>query len=86
MAVAPVPPPLHFWGTARDGFAISHRDGLYQRWTALFGSLAGEQWNRHMAHPERGVLALVATLPMQVWHGIHHTAHIAGLRDRMNWR
>jgi hypothetical protein len=39
-----------------------------------------------MMHPERGVLALDATLPMMVWHGRHHTAHITGLRERMNWR
>jgi len=61
-------------------------DALYQRWTALFRSLTEEQWARTMVHPERGVLTLDDRLPMHVWHGRHHTAHITGLRRRMNWR
>jgi len=61
-------------------------DGLCERWAALFRSLTEDQWKRAMMHPERGVLALDATLPMMVWHGRHHTAHITGLRERMNWR
>jgi uncharacterized damage-inducible protein DinB len=61
-------------------------DGLYQRWTALFRSLTADQWGRRMVHPERGVFVLDAALPMHVWHGLHHTAQIAGLRRRMNWR
>ena len=61
-------------------------DGLYERWAALLGSLTAAQWSRAMVHPERGVLSLDATLPMLVWHGRHHTAHITALRKRMNWR
>jgi hypothetical protein len=36
-----------------------------------------------MIHPERGVLVLDAVLPMFVWHGRHHTAHIVALGDRL---
>ena len=61
-------------------------DGLYERWTALFRSLTAVQWTRQMVHPERGVFSLDAALPMHVWHGRHHTAHITELRKRMNWR
>jgi uncharacterized damage-inducible protein DinB len=61
-------------------------DGLYERWTALFRSLTAAQWGRTMVHPDRGVFSLDATLPMHVWHGRHHTAHITELRKRMNWR
>jgi hypothetical protein len=61
-------------------------DGLYERWTRLFRSLTAEQWSRKMAHPDRGVFELDTTLPMHVWHGLHHTAHITSLRKRMNWR
>jgi uncharacterized damage-inducible protein DinB len=60
-------------------------DGLYGRWVALFPSLTDEQWNRKLVHPERGVFTLDATLPMHVWHGKHHTAHITELRKRMGW-
>jgi uncharacterized damage-inducible protein DinB len=66
--------------------SLSLLDGLCQRWAALFGSLTNEQWKRGMVHPERGVFALDGTLPMMVWHGRHHTAQIASLPGRMNWR
>jgi uncharacterized damage-inducible protein DinB len=66
--------------------SLSLFDGLCQRWAALFRSLTDDQWKRAMMHPERGVFVLDATLPMMVWHGRHHTAHITGLRERMNWR
>ncbi len=60
-------------------------DGLYQRWVELFHSLDREQWNRKLIHPDRGEFVLDATLPMHVWHGTHHTAHIVELRTRMGW-
>jgi uncharacterized damage-inducible protein DinB len=60
-------------------------DGLYARWTALWRSLTEEQWKRRMRHPERGVFVLDETLPMHVWHGRHHTAQIATLRERNHW-
>jgi uncharacterized damage-inducible protein DinB len=61
-------------------------DALYQRWAALFRSLTEEQWTRKMIHADRGVFVLESTLPMHVWHGLHHTAHITELRKRMNWQ
>jgi uncharacterized damage-inducible protein DinB len=61
-------------------------DGLYQRWTALFHSLDPAQWHRRIIHPERGVFALDATLGMHVWHGLHHTAQINALKQRMGWQ
>ena len=61
-------------------------DGLHRRWVELFRSLTEEQWNRKLMHPDRGAFVLNATLPMHVWHGRHHTAHIVELRNRMGWR
>lgn len=61
-------------------------DGLYERWIALLRSLTAAEWGRTMVHPVRGVFSLDDTLPMHVWHGRHHTAHITTLRQRMNWR
>ena len=60
-------------------------DGLYQRWVKLFEGLAPADWTREFLHPERGDLTIEYTLPMQVWHGCHHTAHITQLRTRMGW-
>jgi uncharacterized damage-inducible protein DinB len=61
-------------------------EGLYQRWTALYLSLADDEWSRKVVHPERGPFVLNATLGMHVWHGLHHTAQIAALKERMGWR
>jgi uncharacterized damage-inducible protein DinB len=58
-------------------------DGVHRRWVELYRSLTEEQWKRRMIHPERGVLVLDAVLPMFVWHGRHHTAHIVALGDRL---
>ena len=30
-------------------------------------------------------MTLDANLALYSWHGQHHTAHIAGLRERMGW-
>ncbi len=60
-------------------------DGLYQRWVKIFEALTASQWARPFQHPERGLLTLEYTLPMQVWHGRHHTANIVELRQRMGW-
>ena len=61
-------------------------DGVHRRWAELFRSLTEEQWKRRMIHPERGVVVLDAALPMFVWHGRHHTAHIAALCERIGIR
>ena len=61
-------------------------DGVHRRWVELFRSLTEEQWKRRMIHPERGVVVLDAALPMFVWHGRHHTAHIAALCERIGIR
>jgi len=60
-------------------------DGLHRRWVELFRSLTEEQWKRRLIHPNRGVFVLDSTLPMHVWHGRHHTAHVVELRSRMGW-
>jgi uncharacterized damage-inducible protein DinB len=60
-------------------------DGLYRRWVDLFRSLSEEQWNCSMNHPERGIVTLDFVLPLNVWHGKHHTAHILELQKRMGW-
>src|SRR5579871_5167150 len=61
-------------------------DGLHRRWVELFRSLSESQWMRSMVHPYSLSFQLVATLPMHVWHGRHHTAHILELRKRLGWK
>ena len=59
--------------------------GLHQRWVQLFDSLVPADWARRLVHLERGILTLEAILPMIVWHGQHHMAHITELRKRACW-
>lgn len=52
-------------------------DGVHARWSVLFQSLSGEQWNRGFVHPvSQRVLSLHVTLAMYAWHGKHHIEHI----------
>jgi uncharacterized damage-inducible protein DinB len=60
-------------------------DGLNERWVSVFTSMPEAAWERAMSHPERGKITLMSTLPLQVWHGQHHTAQITELRKRMGW-
>ena len=60
-------------------------DALHQRWVLLLKSIAPEDWGRAMVHPERGRVTLENNLAIYAWHGRHHVAHIASLRDRMGW-
>lgn len=59
---------------------------LHARWVAVIESVRVEDWNRTVVHPARQAqLKLWDLLGSYSWHGLHHTAHIMGLRERMNW-
>ena len=60
---------------------------LHARWTVFLESLAEEDWQRTVFHPEQKKhLTLWYLLGSYAWHGRHHTAHITALRERMGWR
>jgi hypothetical protein len=62
-------------------------DNLHARWVALLSSLNPEDYARTFHHPEYDTpLSLDTALAMYAWHGMHHTAHITGLRQRMGWK
>jgi len=60
-------------------------DGLHSRWVQFLKSLDSPALGRTVQHPERGPMTLSDLLQLYSWHGRHHTAHIAGLRQRMGW-
>jgi hypothetical protein len=60
-------------------------DGLHRRWTALLTQMTDADFERRLRHPESGELSLNKMLALYAWHGQHHVAHIAKLRDRMGW-
>jgi DinB superfamily len=58
---------------------------LHRLWMVFLRGLAEEQFALTFRHPERGVVTLDQTLALYAWHGRHHVAHIASLRERMGW-
>jgi hypothetical protein len=61
-------------------------EGLHARWTALLRSLRDADWaERGYIHPESGRRTVEQIAALYAWHGRHHTAHIAKLRERMGW-
>jgi hypothetical protein len=60
-------------------------ESLHVRWVALLQALTPEQWKRNFRHPELGLMSLEKTLALYAWHGHHHVAHIANLRQREGW-
>jgi uncharacterized damage-inducible protein DinB len=61
-------------------------ESLHDRWVRLLRSLQPEDFAREFRHPERGTMSLDANLALYSWHGRHHTAHIANLREREGWK
>ncbi|MDQ3908090.1 MAG: putative metal-dependent hydrolase [Acidobacteriota bacterium] len=60
-------------------------DALHARWAALFRSMSDEDFAREFRHPELGAVSLDKQLALYAWHGRHHAAHVARLRERMGW-
>jgi DinB superfamily len=60
-------------------------ESLHDRWVRLLRSLTPEDWKRTFRHPELGVVSLEKNLALYSWHGRHHVAHIAALREREGW-
>jgi hypothetical protein len=61
-------------------------DGLHRRWMQLLRSMSPAQFARRFFHPESGEhVSLSAALCYYAWHGRHHTAQIAWLREKNGW-
>lgn len=61
-------------------------EGVHARWVQLIGTLTEEQFTRAYFHPESGAtVSLNAALCYYAWHGRHHTAQIAWVRERHDW-
>ena len=80
------------WAETVDGreapVEISLRllSALHQRWMVLLESLSELQFGgRAFSHPQRGLMTIDKAIQLYAWHGLHHTAHITGLRQRRGW-
>ena len=75
------------WAETSDGrdapieLSLKLLEALHQRWIILLESLSESDFNRAFNHPQRGLMTIDKAIQLYAWHGIHHTAHITGLRD-----
>lgn len=81
----------HMWADTADGrdapvdASLRLLSALHERWMILLASLSEPQFARAFSHPQRGLMTIDKAIQLYAWHGIHHTAHITGLRDREGW-
>jgi len=61
-------------------------EALHARWVVLLRSLDDADWSRRgFQHPVSGKKSIEQAGLTYAWHGRHHTAQIAALRQRMGW-
>lgn len=70
---------------AEVGLSLAIHGALHDRWLVLLRSLRPEDFERSFRHPASGIWTLRKAIAFFDWHNRHHTAHITGLRERMNW-
>jgi uncharacterized damage-inducible protein DinB len=78
------------WATLPDNrmpvdVSLALTRALHQRWVALLEAMTEKDFEKNIAHPERGLEDLATSLALYAWHSRHHTAHITSLRARMGW-
>ncbi len=79
------------WAETADGrqapveLSLRILSALHERWSILLESLGEADWSRAFSHPDRGILTLDQAIQLYAWHGMHHAAHITGLRARRGW-
>ncbi len=72
--------------TAPVEVSLKLLESLHSRWVGLLRSLTEQDWQRTFRHPSLGLLRLEQNAALYAWHGRHHVAHIASLRERMGWK
>lgn len=65
--------------------SLSLLDAMHDRWVTLLRSMADDDYQRGLTHPDNGPMTVDSLLNMYAWHGRHHTAHVTALRERMKW-
>jgi len=71
--------------TAPVAVSLSLVENVHARWVHFLRTLDSTALARKVMHPENGPMALTDLLNLYAWHGRHHTAHIAGLRQQNGW-
>src|ERR1039457_4160666 len=72
--------------TPRGGPSLQLIEGMHARWVRLLETLSYADFARTFRHPELRLVRLDASLALYAWHGRHHAAHIARLRQINVWK
>ena len=79
------------WAETIDGreapveLSLKMLEALHERWVILLDALRESDFDKSFSHPQRGVMTIDKAIQLYAWHGVHHTAHIIGLRERKGW-
>lgn len=66
--------------------ALALLEALHERWLALIVTMAPADFERGFLNPRNGTeRSLGWLLGLYVWHGAHHTAQVAALREQRGW-
>ena len=60
-------------------------EAIHARWSLLLNAMAPADFARTFQRPDGQVVSLNRALQIYAWHGRHHAAQIATLRQRMGW-
>ena len=60
-------------------------DTMHERLAALLRQTPADSFARTVNHPENGPMTVDSLVALYAWHGKHHAAHVAALRNRMQW-
>jgi len=80
------------WAELADGaltpvtVSVALLESLHTRWVSLLRAMTPAEFQRSYFHPEmKRLVTLQRMLALYAWHGRHHVAHIAHLRERNDW-
>jgi uncharacterized damage-inducible protein DinB len=71
--------------TARTEISLELLESVTERWVMVLRAMSAADFDRAFIHPEGGRTTLAKALAMYAWHGKHHIAQIAALRQRQGW-
>lgn len=71
--------------TARIELSQELLESVTERWVMVLRAMSAADFERVFIHPETGRMTLTKALALYAWHGKHHIAQIASLRQRQGW-
>ncbi len=61
--------------------SINLLESIHKRWVILLNAMTEDDFRKKYIHPESGEVSLGEVLAHYEWHGRHHLAHIASVKE-----